>query len=132
VAVLLDHGLTEDITEALITGGVATVEKLGAMTPEQLEAVPGIDPDMVERIQQAVMNYYGQFEGSVEGQAAAEAALEIDAAEAAGETDAPAVEIDAASAPADAIEEPVTAGASVEEPQKQSVTIDSGEPSASD
>ncbi len=77
VAVLLDHGLTEAIAEALMTGGVPTVEKLGAMTPEQLEAVPGIGPDAVEPIQQAVMSYYGQFEGAVEGEAAAEAAPEI-------------------------------------------------------
>ena len=74
VAVLLDHGLTEEITEALMTAGVTTVEKLGAMTPEQLEAITGIGPDLVQPIQQAVMNYYGQFEGSVEGEAAAEAA----------------------------------------------------------
>ena len=37
VSVLLDHGLTESMTEALMAGGVPTVEKLGAMTPEQLE-----------------------------------------------------------------------------------------------
>jgi len=66
VTVLLDHGLTDDLTEALLTGGVPTVEKLGGMTPEQIEAIPGIGPEAVERIQQAVMSYYGQFEGSVE------------------------------------------------------------------
>jgi N utilization substance protein A len=38
------------------------VEKLGAMTPEQLEEIPGIEPDMVENIQTAVVGYYGQFE----------------------------------------------------------------------
>ncbi len=120
VAVLLDHGLTDDIAEALITGGVPTVERLGAMTPEQLEAIPGIGPDVVERIQQAVMGYYGQFEGSVEGEAAAEAAGEIAAAEAGPEN---AVESENAGA-GDA--------SSPEEPQKQSVTIDSGEPSVGD
>ena len=62
VSVLLDHGLTEDIVEKLMEGGVTTVERLGAMTPEDLEAIPGIDPDMVERIQTAVNGYYGQFE----------------------------------------------------------------------
>jgi hypothetical protein len=34
------------------------------MTPEDLEAVPGIDPATVEAIQMAVNSYYGQFEGS--------------------------------------------------------------------
>ena len=111
VAVLLDHGLTEAIAEALMTGGVPTVEKLGAMTPEQLEAVPGIGPDAVEPIQQAVMSYYGQFEGVVEGEAAAEAAPEI---------------------AADAQEDEVSARVAAEEPQKQSVTIETGEPSAAE
>ncbi len=32
------------------------------MTPEQLEEIPGIGPEMVERIQQAINAYYGQFE----------------------------------------------------------------------
>jgi transcription termination/antitermination protein NusA len=83
VSVLLDHGLTEELTAALMAGGVTTVEKLGAMTPEELEGVAGIGPEMVQPIQQAVMNYYGQFEGSVEGEASAEAALENASTEAA-------------------------------------------------
>ena len=53
--------------------GVATVEKLGAMTPEQLEEIPGVDDEMVENIQTAVVGYYGQFE---EQEATAEAAGE--------------------------------------------------------
>ncbi len=32
------------------------------MTPEQLEEIQGIDPDSVERIQEAVNAYYSQFE----------------------------------------------------------------------
>ncbi|HEV2199621.1 MAG TPA: transcription termination factor NusA [Bryobacteraceae bacterium] len=71
VAVLLDHGVTDDIVEKLAQAGIPTVERLGAMTPEELEAIPGIDPEMVERIQAAVNGYYGQFEASVEGVAAA-------------------------------------------------------------
>ncbi len=62
VSVLLDHGVTDDIVEKLVQGGIPTVEALGAMTPEDLEAIPGIDPGMVERIQTAVNGYYGQFE----------------------------------------------------------------------
>src|SRR5258707_2475469 len=64
VSVLVDHGLTEAMVEILMAGGVNTVESLGSMTPEDLEAVPGIDPDTVEAIQTAVNSYYGQFEGS--------------------------------------------------------------------
>src|SRR6202044_3931518 len=42
VSVLLDHGLAEAVAEKLMAAGVATVEKLGAMTPEQLEEIPGV------------------------------------------------------------------------------------------
>jgi len=64
VSVLVDHGLTEAMVEKLMAGGVNTVESLGSMTPEDLEAVPGIDPETVEAIQTAVNSYYGQFEAS--------------------------------------------------------------------
>ena len=40
------------------------MERLGSMTPEDLEALPGIDPETVEGIQAAVNGYYGQFETS--------------------------------------------------------------------
>ncbi len=133
VSVLLDHGLTEELAEALLTAGITTVEKLGAMTPEQLEGLAGVGPDAVQPIQQAVMNYYGQFEGSVEGEAAAEAAIETAAVEnAALESDeaknAPAenAAVETSAAPREAAGEEE---GSVEEPQKQSVTIDSGEAS---
>jgi len=66
VSVLIDHGLTEQIVETLIESGIGTVEKLGSMTPEQLETIQGIDPTLVEKIQVAVNAYYGQFEGAVE------------------------------------------------------------------
>jgi N utilization substance protein A len=62
VNVLIDHGMTEAVAEKLIAAGVTTVEKLGAMTPEQLEEIPGIEQEMVENIQTAVVGYYGQFE----------------------------------------------------------------------
>jgi len=68
VSVLIDHGLTDSIVEKLMEGGIGTVEKLGAMTPEELEAVPGVGPKMVERIQSAVVSYYGQFESEVDHQ----------------------------------------------------------------
>ena len=61
VSVLVDHGLTEAMVEILMAGGVNTVESLGSMTPEDLEAVPGIDPETVEAIQTA----YGEIELSL-------------------------------------------------------------------
>jgi len=62
VSVLIDHGLADDIVEKLLEAGVATVEKLGSMTPEELEAIPSIGPKIVEKILVAVNSYYAQFE----------------------------------------------------------------------
>jgi N utilization substance protein A len=63
VSVLIDFGLGEKLAEKLLESGIATVEKLGSMTPEELEAIQGIGPKMVEKIQQTVNAYYIQFEG---------------------------------------------------------------------
>ncbi len=62
VSALVEHGLSEDIAGKLVAAGIATVEKLGSMTPEDLEAIPEIDPETVSEIQAAVNRYYGQFE----------------------------------------------------------------------
>jgi transcription termination/antitermination protein NusA len=75
VNVLIDHGMTEAVAQKLIEAGVTTVEHLGGMTPEQLEEIPGIDQEMVENIQTAVVGYYGQFEQQEET-AATEAPIE--------------------------------------------------------
>jgi N utilization substance protein A len=85
VSVLLDHGLSDKLLEKLAEAGVSTVEQLGSMTPEQLEEISGIGPKMVERIQTAVVNYYGQFEVDLEGRQ--EAAGSEAAAEPAPETE---------------------------------------------
>src|SRR5260221_5335360 len=66
VSVLIDYGLAQSTVEKLVEAGVATVEKLGSMTPEDLEAIQGIGPKMVEKIQQAVNAYYAPVEGSGE------------------------------------------------------------------
>src|SRR5579863_2738146 len=66
VSVLIDHGLGEGVVEKLMAAGVPTVERLGSMTPEDLEAIEGVDAAVIESIQLAVNGYYGQFEGSVE------------------------------------------------------------------
>jgi N utilization substance protein A len=103
VSVLAEHGLGEDVIEKLMAVGITTVEKLGDMTPEQLQEFPDFDPALIELLQQAVLSYYGQFENS------------MDSAAPAGET------------PVEAAEEPAEAA----EPQNQSVTIESGESSES-
>ncbi len=86
VSVLIDHGLPDRVVERLIEAGIGTVEKLGAMTPEELEAIQGIGPKTVEAIQIAVNGYYAQFEEP------AEAPAETGAATFPGEAEAESAE----------------------------------------
>jgi N utilization substance protein A len=65
VSVLIDHGLGEKVVEELLEAGIGTIERLGSMTPEQLEEISGIGPKTVETIQVAVNSYYAQFEEAV-------------------------------------------------------------------
>jgi transcription termination/antitermination protein NusA len=90
VSVLIDHGLPEGVVEKLLEAGVPTVERLGAMTPEQLELIQGIGP-MVEQIGAAVNSYYGQFESPAAEPAPAAHDGEAAAAEGAAAEVAPAV-----------------------------------------
>ena len=86
VSALIDHGLAEATVDALVKGDIGTVEKLGSMTPEQLEALEGIDEDAVSLIQQAINSFYGQE--YAEEAAAEERAGRSAAAEASAETGA--------------------------------------------
>ena len=60
VSALIEHGLAEAIVDALVKGDIGTVERLGGMTPEELEALEGIDAEAVSRIQEAINRFYGQ------------------------------------------------------------------------
>jgi len=62
ISVLAEFGLDEKILEKLLETGVGTIERLGSMTPEQLEEIQGIGPKTVEKIQESVNAYYSQFE----------------------------------------------------------------------
>jgi N utilization substance protein A len=62
VSVLIDHGLAESIVEKMVGAGIGTVERLGSMTPEELEAIPGIDEEIVSQIQATVVAFYGQYD----------------------------------------------------------------------
>jgi N utilization substance protein A len=62
VSSLIEYGLPEQVAEALVAAGVGTIDKLGSMTPEQLEEIQGIGPQTIESIQVAVNAYYSQFE----------------------------------------------------------------------
>ena len=133
VSVLTDHGLTAEVVQKLVDAGVATVEHLGAMTPEQLQEIPEVSPEMVEQIQIAVVNYYGQFENSqfeASGDAPPAAAVEpanSDGAEAAGEA---AVEVAVEAAPAEAAAERAAEPAvDANVPENESVRIENAEAS---
>ena len=60
VSALMEYGLAETTVDALVRAGVGSVEKLGSMTPEQLEAMDGIDAESVNQIQGAINGFYGQ------------------------------------------------------------------------
>ena len=119
VSVLIEYGLSEVLVERLVLTGIGTIEQLGSMTPEQLEEIQDVGPQVVETIQEAVNAYYSQFEDpaaepaetaaeAVEavaepvGEAApadavAEAAAEVETA--AEEAASPAVEAESQAAP---------------------------------
>ena len=120
VSILIDHGLAEDIAEKLIEAGVGTVEKLGAMTPEELEAIPSIEPDIVEKILVSVNSYYSQFETATE---TAEMPAESEDVSLAETVEAPAEE------PVEPAEEPSVEAAS--EPLEQAVEPAAGDSSDS-
>jgi N utilization substance protein A len=128
VSALIDYGLPATLLETLLAAGVGTIEKLGGMTPEQIEEIPDIGPELVEKIQQAVNAYYSQFEeqGQAEAEpAAAEAAVEAQAV-AAGDLPS-AVEAEPSPAPAPA--ETPSEQAETEETPEQFATIeDAGSP----
>jgi len=58
VSVLIEHGLDENVVELLVGAGIGTVERLGGMTPEDLEAISGIDEGIVSQIQGSVVSFY--------------------------------------------------------------------------
>ncbi len=61
--------------QKLSEAGVSSVEALADMTPEELEAIPGIDPETIEKISVAVNNYFSRLESAEP----AEEALSADA-----------------------------------------------------
>jgi transcription termination/antitermination protein NusA len=116
VSVLIDHGVAEELVERLMTAGVTTVERLGSMTPEELDQI-GVDQAMVEQIQLAVNGYYGQFEEAVPAEAAAAAGEAAPA-----ETETTPAESEAAPA-----EEPAGEAAGEPASEEGSVTIENTE-----
>jgi N utilization substance protein A len=146
ISVLIDHGMSEKLVEKLLEAGVGTVERLGGMTPEELEAIPSIGPKTVESIQIAVNSYYAQFEegaaapaAEAEGPAEAEPAVEPEGEAAVEQVEAePAVEPEAEAAVEEEgalePEQAVTAAAEepVEEPAEEQADGERGADEAPD
>ena len=85
ISALIEYGLAESTVDALVKAGIGSIEKLGNMTPEELEAVPGIDGYAVARIQQAINGYYGQDYASEPADEAGAQEESAETGEAAGE-----------------------------------------------
>ena len=82
LSALLELGLPENVLESLLAAGIGTVEKIGGMTPEELEQIAGIDAVSVQQIVLAVNGYYQYLDAqaaqaqAVQAQPASEPAAE--------------------------------------------------------
>ncbi len=138
LSMLLTYGLSESVLDTLLAGGVATVERVGAMTPEELESIEGVSAEMINEVVVAVNAYYGQPYAAqaeapvMETEAAAEEAAPVVEAEAA----APEVEAEEAApetaAPEDSADEPPVVevepeGAASEAPAGEEAGLAAGE-----
>ena len=65
VSLLIEYGLSEGLIDRLIESGAATVESLADMTPEQFMEIPGVGPELVERIRLAVSQCYSHLARTV-------------------------------------------------------------------
>ena len=107
VSVLIDHGLAEKVVEKLLEAGIGTVERLGSMTPEQLEEISGIGPKIVEthpgggeQLLRAVRRGRPAGDGAGRGRAGALAAAPDQGAAAPGLEPATAAQEEGAAEPA--------------------------------
>ena len=71
--------LGDGIFDKLTAGGVTTIEAIADMTPEELEQIEGIGPKSIEKIAEAVNNYFSRLEGGATTSAAEETAAEVEA-----------------------------------------------------
>jgi transcription termination/antitermination protein NusA len=103
VSVLTDYGLPESLVESLIQAGVATIELLGSMTPEQLLEIEGVDDEALQTIGAVVNAYYAQFEAEqvAESAPAGQPSQAGQAAEAPEPAAGPAPEADAPEEPSE-------------------------------
>ena len=83
IAVLAGYGLAETLIEALVGADVGTVEKLGSLTPEELQQLPGVGEEAIQSLYTAINGFYSQFEAQVEAseeESTGEAVVDVEAA----------------------------------------------------
>jgi len=87
-------GVGPKTIEKIEAAGITSLEQLAGMTPEQLMEIPGIGEKMVDKIYQAVNQFYESGAGAAPAEGAAEATEESESSEnqteTASETDAEA------------------------------------------
>ena len=125
VSILIDYGLAEATVDALVRGDIGTVEKLGSMTPELLEALEGIDENAVSLIQQAINSYYGQ-EYAEEAPAAAPEAAELESSAAEAHLEPSGTEAEPESSAAEAEPESSATEAEPERSATMSESVEAG------
>ncbi len=62
IAVLAEYGLADNLIEALVGAEVGTVEKLGSLTPEELEQIPGVGEESIQSLYSAINGFYAQLD----------------------------------------------------------------------
>ena len=125
-------GVGPKTIEKIEAAGITSLEQLAGMTPEQLMEIPGIGEKMVDKIYQAVNQFYESGAGAAPAEGAAEAGEESVSAEnqtgAAVEPETEAGET-AAEAETDSAENSPTAGSAAEgEVETQLPPETAGEP----
>src|SRR6516165_4120419 len=124
-------GVGAKTIEKMEAAGINSVEKLASMTPEQLMEIPGIGEKMVDKIYQAVNQFYESGAGAAPPEGAAEASegsAETEIAEA-GESEATAAETAEPEPAAEEVEAPAAPAsegesAPAEEKTEQEKTAD--------
>ncbi len=116
-------GVGPKTIEKMEAAGITNVEKLAAMTPEQLMEIPGIGEKMVDKIYQAVNRFYegGEAAAATEAVESTDAlAEEAGTPEAAAGEAATAEEAGAAASEAGVVEAPEDASEAAPEAQQES------------
>jgi N utilization substance protein A len=129
LSVLLEFGLSDQVLEKLLAGGVGSVEKLGSMTPEELLEIDGITEEFLQEIGVSVNAFYQNLESAQQGASAPAAGSPEPAPAAAApvsaetpETEAPAADAPDA-APAEA-PQPAGSASAVPAPSAEQIPAD--------